>query len=394
MNLFILEAMAHYPRVIEKFTQNSFLFGPRGTGKSTWLKAQYPEAHYIDLLDSETFRHYSARPERISALLDEYPQKKCFIIDEVQKIPELLSNIHRLIELNKHIQFILTGSSSRKLKQTGIDLLAGRALKKHFHPFCANELKDEFDLSKALTFGMVPLVITAQAPLETQKSYIDLYINEEVKQEGLTRNIGDFNRFLEVMSLSQGSVLNLSEIARDCGIKRNTIDSYLSILEDLLIAVRLPIFQKRIKRAIIKNTKFYFFDCGVFQGLRPKGPLDDVSSVQGVALETLVMQHLRAWIDYSGKDITLYFWRTRGGTEVDFVLYGENTFYAIEVKSTLSPRAKDTKGLRIFSTDYPEATPILLYRGKENKVRDGIHHLSIETFLKELHPMKPFLSLL
>ena len=161
----------------------------------------------------------------------------------------------------------------------------------------------------------------------------------------------------------------------------------------MLIAARIPIFQKRAKRALVKNTKFYFFDCGVFQGLRPKGPLDDVSSINGVALETLVMQHLRAWIDYSGKKVTLYYWRTRGGAEVDFILYGDEVFYAIEVKSTIAPRGKDTRGLKTFAKDYPEATPVLLYQGQVSKVRGSIHWVPIEKFLKELHPQKPILDL-
>ncbi len=384
--------MKTYPRILQRFEENAFLFGPRGTGKSTWLKLTYPQAIYIDLLDSETYRFYSSRPERVSDLPINHPKSNCFIIDEVQKIPELLSNIHRLIEGNKTIQFILTGSSSRKLKKTGVDLLGGRALKKHFHPLCAYEMGDDFKLITALTLGMVPLVITSKSPVEVQKSYIDLYINEEVKQEGLTRNIGGFNRFLEIISLSQGSTLNLAEVSRDCEIKRNTVDSYISILEDLLIAIRIPIFQKRIKRALVKNTKFYFFDCGVFQGIRPKGPLDDTSSIKGIALETLVMQHLRAWIDYSNKKVTLHYWRTRGGTEVDFILYGEGVFYAIEVKSTLAPRSKDTRGLKEFKKDYPEVTPLLLYQGQESKIREGIHWVPIENFLKGLHPQRPFVE--
>jgi predicted AAA+ superfamily ATPase len=385
--------MKTYPRLLRQFHENSFLFGPRGTGKSTWLKLTYPNAVYIDLLDSEIYRYYSSRPERIKELLVNHPESKCFIIDEVQKVPEILSNIHSLIEKHKDLQFILTGSSSRKLKKTGVDLLGGRALNKHFHPLCAYEMGDDFELLRALTLGMVPLVLTSSSPMDIQKSYIDLYINEEVKQEGLTRNVGNFNRFLEIISFSQGSTLNLAEVSRDCEVKRNTVDSYISILEDLLIAIRIPIFQKRAKRALVKNTKFYFFDCGVFQGIRPKGPLDDVSSINGVTLETLVMQHLRAWIDYSGKKVNLYYWRTRGGAEVDFILYGEDVFYAIEVKSTSVPRAKDTRGLRTFKKDYPEVTPILLYQGQEAKIRDSIHWLPIETFLKGLHPQKPLLDL-
>ncbi|MFP4417947.1 MAG: ATP-binding protein [Chitinivibrionales bacterium] len=375
-----------YTRSIKKFSESSFLFGPRGTGKSTWLMSNYPEAVYVDLLDSQTYRYFSARPERILALSKEYSQKKCFIIDEVQRIPELLSNIHLLMETENGLQFILTGSSSRKLKQKGVDLLAGRAVVKHFHPLLACEMQNDFDLQQALINGMVPLIVSAQNRDQTRNSYIDLYVNEEVKEEGLTRNIGNFSRFLEVISFSQGSVINLSEISRDSEVKRNTVDSYVSILEDLLIAVRIPVFTKRAKRALISNRKFYFFDCGVYRGLRPSGPLDDVSSLQGISLETLVLQHLRAWIDYAGKRIKLYFWRTRGGSEVDFILYGENTFVAIEVKNTMQPRAKDLSGLKAFMTDYPEVTPILLYRGHDRLRRDGVFWIPVEKFLIDVTP--------
>ncbi|MBD3321258.1 MAG: AAA family ATPase [Chitinivibrionales bacterium] len=375
-----------YKRFLQTIHTTSFLFGPRGTGKSTWLKEKYPHAAYIDMLNSETFRYYSAFPERALRILDDYPQKECFIIDEVQKVPDILSNLHSFIEDHKDILFILTGSSSRKLKAKGVDLLAGRALLKTFHPFMASELGNDFDIDKALTLGMVPLVLTSSAPLETQRSYINLYLNEEVKEEGLTRNIGNFTRFLEIISFSQGSVLNLSEISRDSEVKRNTLDSYVSILEDLLIAVRIPVFSHRAKRELIRSRKFYFFDCGVFQGIRTKGPLEDAASLRGTALETLVMQHLRAWIEYSGKEIQLYFWRTRGGSEVDFIIYGENTFFAFEVKNTRNPRAKDTSGLRSFGQDYPPARLVLLYRGKEKKRRDGVDWIPVERFLRALSP--------
>ncbi|MGA1825769.1 MAG: ATP-binding protein [bacterium] len=373
-------------RCIKSFITSSFVFGPRGTGKTTWLKQTFPDAIYIDLLDSDTFRYYSARPERITNIAADNPGKKCIIIDEVQKIPELLQNVHRMIENDKTLQFILTGSSSRKLKRKGVDLLAGRAVEKHFHPFIAHELGSSFNLEKALVFGMVPLIVSAQDQKETQKSYINLYLNEEIKEDSLTRNIGNFNRFLEVISFSQGSVLNCSEISRDSEVKRNTVDSYMSILEDLLIGIRIPVFQKRAKRALINNRKFYFFDCGVFQSLRPRGPLDDTSSITGIALETLIMQHLRAWIDYSGANVKLYFWRSRGGIEVDFVLYGENTFHAFEVKNTMNPRGKDSSGLREFVKDYPEVKPVLLYRGNEIKHRDGIPWIPVDYFLRKLSP--------
>ncbi|MBD3240652.1 MAG: DUF4143 domain-containing protein, partial [Chitinivibrionales bacterium] len=322
----------------------------------------------------------------IGDLPGEYPQARCFVVDEVQKVPEILSDLHRLIEDRKDLQWILTGSSCRKLKRTGVDLLAGRALNRCFHPLMAIEMGEYFDLKRALDIGMLPLIVSADNPAATRGSYIDLYLDQEVREEGLTRNVGAFARFLETMSFSQGAVTNLSEISRDSEVKRNTVDSFVSILEDLLIGVRIPPFERRAKRAVVKSRKFYFFDCGVYQGIRPRGPLDDSSSLQGVVLETLVMQHLRAWIDYSGAAVRLYFWRTRGGSEVDFVLYGDRTFVAIEVKNTARPRSRDTAGLRTFVRDYPESAVVLLYRGTERKRRDGVLWIPVEQFLRELTP--------
>ena len=193
-----------------------FIFGPRGTGKSTWLKKTFPDAYLIDLLDNSTFRNYVAFPERIKQTVTANPQIKRFIIDEVQKAPALLDSIHSLIEEHKSHQFILTGSSARKLRRGGVNLLAGRALLTHFHPFMASELGADFSLDAALRNGLIPLIVSSTEPDKTLATYISLYLKEEVKEEALVRDIGAFARFLEAMSFSHGSVLNLSNIAREC----------------------------------------------------------------------------------------------------------------------------------------------------------------------------------
>ena len=363
-----------------------FIFGPRGTGKSTWLKKNCPDAYLIDLLDNATYRSHIAYPERIGQIVEANPRVKKFIIDEVQKAPSILDTVHRLIEQYQGHQFILTGSSARKLRRGGVNLLAGRALLTHFHPFMAAELGSDFDLDKALKNGLIPLVFSAKSPEKTMETYITLYLKEEVKEEGLVRDIGVFARVLEAISFSHGSILNISNIARECQVTRKIAENYISIIEDLLLGYRVPVFTKRARREMTAQPKFYLFDAGVYHHLRPKGPLDSPDEIGGVALEGLVLQHLKAWNDYSTQSAEIYFWRSRGGSEVDFVLYGENRFYAIEVKNAKQVHPKSLRSLKTFMTDYPEARPLLLYRGAEKLMVDGIPCWPVADFLPQLLP--------
>jgi predicted AAA+ superfamily ATPase len=286
-------------------------------------------------------------------------------------------------------RFVLTGSSSRKLKRSGVDLLSGRAVVKTMHPFMAAELGDEFSLEDALTLGMVPLVLDAVSPQEAVNAYVALYLREEVQMEGLVRNMGNFSRFLESVSFSHGGVLNISDVARDCHVERKTVEGYVSILEDLLLAFRIPVFTKRAKRHLSSHPKFYYFDAGVFRSVRPAGPLDAPQEIDGAALEGLVAQHLRAWNSYRGEVCKLYFWRTKSGSEVDFVVYGQDTFCAIEVKNTAKIHSKMLNGLLAFQEDYPEAQTCLLYRGKERIKIKNILCLPCKEFLMDLEPKNP-----
>lgn len=376
------------PRIYKPIKESFFLFGPRGTGKTTWLKLNFPDALWVDLLEPDLFRAYSARPERLSEIVHGNPDKKVVVIDEIQKVPQLLSVIHSLIEAKLGIQFILTGSSSRKLKRAGIDLLAGRAIKQALHPFMAVELGKIFDLTGALKYGLLPLVVSSSDPQKVLKTYAALYVREEVQMEGLVRNIGNFSRFLEAISFSHGSLLNISNVARECEVERKVVEGYVSILEDLLLAFRLPIFSKRAKRITISHPKFYYFDTGLFRSLRPAGPLDRPEEIEGSSLEGLVAQHLVAWNSYRGEKNKLYFWRTSSGTEVDFVVYGEDVFWAIEVKNTSRIRNEDLKPLRAFKEDYPQSCPIFIYRGKERMLKDGIICVPCAEFLTWLHPQR------
>lgn len=359
-------------RYLKTPKQSYFLLGPRGTGKSTYIRAAYPDALYLDLLQPDLFRSYTARPERLSEAVHAQKEKRIVIIDEIQKAPQLLEVVHGLIEEKRGLQFVMTGSSARKLRKAGVNLLAGRALMKHMHPFMASELGTRFDLIKALQTGLIPVVMNSPDPSAALHAYVDLYLREEVQTEGLTRSIGGFSRFLEAVSFSHGSVLNISNVARECEIERKVVEGYVGILEDLLLASRIPVFTKRAKRATASHPKFYFFDAGIYSVLRPSGPLDRPEEMQGAALEGLVAQHLRAWIDYFAPDCQLYYWRTRAGSEVDFIVYGKDRFWAIEVKNSSTVHPDDLTSLKAFGQDYPEAKRFLLYRGKEKLRRAEI----------------------
>jgi predicted AAA+ superfamily ATPase len=364
-----------------------FLFGPRGTGKTTWLKTAFPDAVYIDLLDPGYFREFLSAPEQLKSIANAQPDA-VIIIDEIQRVPGLLPVIHQCIDNKSGRQFILTGSSARKLKRADVDLLGGRAAPEHMHPFMANEIDDRFDLEKMLHIGMLPLSVTAEEPLSILRGYTGIYLEHEVKAESLVRNIESFARFLSVLSFSQAAVLNLSSIARDCQIRRSTITSFLEIAQDLLIAGLLPVFSRRAGRAASVHPKFFFFDCGVYRSLRPTGALDQPAEIDGTALETLVYQHLRAWIDNGNQQAGLHYWRTLSGMEVDFVLYGGDTFCAIEVKNSSRIRPEDLRGLKAFTDDYPEAQAVILYRGKERLKLGNVSAVPVEEFLRSLDPEK------
>lgn len=349
------------------------------------MKRKFPDALYLDLLLPDVFRNYTAYPERLRELVHAHKGNKTVIVDEVQKAPQLLEVVHSLIEEKQGVQFILTGSSARKLRKAGVNLLAGRALMKHMHPFIAAELKELFDLDKALQVGMLPLVLNSAEPMATLQAYVDLYLREEIQMEGLTRNIGNFSRFLETVSFSHGSILNMSNVARECQIERKVVEGYIGILEDLLLAFRIPVFTKRAKRATASHPKFYFFDAGIYTMLRPSGPLDRSEEISGAALEGLLAQHLRAWIDYFHPGTQLFFWRTSAGSEIDFVVYGKNIFWAVEVKNSSTIHPQDLRALKAFGDDYPEAERFFVYRGKERLMRDGISIEPVTEFLLRLN---------
>ena len=365
-----------------KQNNSVLLLGPRGTGKTSWVKAHLPDALMVDLLKTETYNDLLANPSRLEQRIP--PNfNNWIVIDEVQKIPALLNEVHRLIE-TYHYRFILTGSSARRLRRQGVNLLAGRALNYTMHPLTCYELGKTFSLNKALQFGLLPSVYHVDDPKHYLETYVSTYLREEVLQEGLTRNLGEFARFLEVASFSQGNLINASEIARETAINRNVVSDYFSIVEDLLIGFKLPVFSKRSKRQLVAHSKFYFFDTGVYRVIRPMGPLDTVQEVDGAALETLFLSHLRAVNDYGRLGYQFYFWRTSDGVEVDFVAYGEKGLMAFEIKRKRQISKSDFKGLKAFKKEYPIAKLYLLYGGDHEEFHEDITVMPFEKGLWSL----------
>lgn len=359
-----------------------FLFGPRGTGKSSWTKATFPKALYLDLLDAEIYNDLLARPARLQSMIPAN-FRDWIILDEIQKIPALLDEVHRLIE-SQSLKFVLTGSSARKLRQKGVNLLAGRALTYAMHPLTVAETGEQLQCARALRYGQLPSIYSEEDPKKYLESYVKTYLQEEVLQEGLTRNLSAFSRFLEAASFSQAGVVNISKVAEDCAVDRKLAESYFQILEDLLLGWTLPVFKKRAKRRMTSRPKFFFFDVGVYRTLRPSGPLDTPEEIEGAAYESLFIQEVRALNDYLQLDYQLHFWRDSNQQEVDLVLYGPRGIKAFEIKRNHRIHHNDLSSLQCFLRDYPQAKAHLIYGGTREETRDGISLLPYEWSLRNL----------
>lgn len=347
-----------------------------------FVESFYKNGLFFDLLDARVFNEFMADPSRLSLKIPE-GFAGWVVIDEIQKIPALLDEVHRLIE-KRRIRFVLTGSSARRLRRENVNLLAGRALTYRMYPLTAKELGGDFDLARSLRYGHLPVSCTSRKPEMFLKSYVKTYLQEEIQQEGLTRNLPAFSRFLEAASFSQGSPLNISAIARDCAVSRKIVENYFSILRDTLMSYEVPAFTRRAKRDVMRSVKFYFFDAGIFRAIRPAGPYDSDSEAGGIALETLVLQEIAAQNDYGNYDYGISYWRTRQGVEVDFILYGARGFKAIEVKHSDRARREDFKGLRQFKKEHPEADLLFVYSGAHRYHEGDIEIIPAETFLKQI----------
>ncbi len=371
--------------------QSCFLLGPRGVGKSTWLRRKLPDALLLDLADPALHRRLAARPERLRQLLAGSPTADTIVVDDVQRVPELLKVVHTVLAGPAPPRFVLAASSAHRLRPERPDLFGGRVPLRTLHPFMATELP-RFSLDAALQTGMLPLVVGAPDPAASLGAYAGLCLEQEIRAGRMTRDVGAFARFLEAVSFSHGALLNAAETARECKVERKTVVRYVELLEELLLAFRLPVFRKRVKRATVARRKFYFFDAGVFRSLRPAGLFDRPGEIDGQALEGLVAQHLRAWAAYSGQGARLCFWRTRAGTEVDFVVDARDGLHAFDVRNSARVDSRRLRPLRAFLDEYREATAVLLHRGRKRLRVDGIWCLPVEEFLRGLVPGQSLLA--
>jgi predicted AAA+ superfamily ATPase len=376
-------AVAMYQRVLplrEILKQRSvFLLGPRQTGKSTLVRQLFPEAAYYDLLEADTFRELSARPEFLRQTLA--PQTEVVVVDEVQKLPSLLDEIQLLIDRNKRLRVILTGSSARKLRRGGANMLGGRAWVCHLHPLVSPELGHDRMLDR-LNRGSLPAIVDSPDYREDLKAYIGSYLHEEIRAEGLTRSIQNFSRFLEVAALTHGEQINFTSVGSDAGVPPSTIREHYQILEDTLIGHQLPAFRKTIKRKPVATAKFYLFDVGVANALRRTGSIEEGSEAYGRALEHLVFLELKSYLSYSRRDSDLTYWRSLSQFEVDFVV-GSSVAIEVKAKSRVSPR--DYKGISALAEEMPLKKKIVVCNEKRRrKTDDGIEIIPPIDFFKEL----------
>ncbi len=361
-------------------SESVFLWGARQTGKSTLLAALFPDAIYYDLLKSDVYGRLMSRPSLLREELMLQDQSRIVIIDEVQKLPALLDEVHWLMT-HTEFRFILCGSSARKLKRCGANTLGGRALKNVMYPFVSAEIPD-FDLIHAVNFGMLPRHYLAADPWKRLQAYITVYLQEEIAAEALVRNLQTFSRFLEVAALTDSEIINYQNIAADCGIGASTVKGYFEILYDTLLGYKLPAYTKAMKRRVIQTPKFYFFDVGIVNWLAKRRNMQPGSADFGHAFEHLIIQELFAYRGYNGDKIDLSYWRTASGYEVDAVLGDAEA--AIEIKSVSEIKSHHLRGLKAFKEEHPAARLIAVSLDPAPRLMNGV----------EIYPAKDFLRLL
>lgn len=360
--------------------ESVFFFGARQTGKTTLLHQLFPNARYYDLLKSEEFDRLSRRPQLLREELQDFPERTLVVIDEIQKLPLLLDEVHWLM-VNRDLRFVLTGSSARKLRRSGVNLLGGRAVVNNFYPLVSAEIPD-FDINRAVNNGMLPRHYLVADAVRRLGGYVGLYLQTEIVAEAVVRNLPSFNRFLEAAALTSGEMLVYSNIAADCGISAVTARSYFDILVDSLFGYIVPAYTKVVKRKLIQAPKFYMFDVGVANYLMHRSHLQPGSPEYGHAFEHLVVQELVAWLGYQGRQNDLSYWRTGTGVEIDAVL--GNAAVGIEIKSTTEIKDNQLKGLRSFGQDYPQARLIAVSNDLYRRRKDNIEIIPIKEFLADL----------
>lgn len=367
-------------------TETFFLWGPRQTGKTTLLRATYPEALWIDLLKAEEYRRYLQNPELLRAELtvdDATRRVAQVVIDEVQKVPQLLDEVHWLHE-NRGMQFALCGSSARKVKRGQANLLGGRAIRYELYGLTAKEVGRDFRLDRMLNHGYLPRMYESERPQRLLHAYVADYLKEEIAAEGLVRNLPVFSEFLNVAVLSDAELVNFSTIARDCGVSSHTIKGYFQILEDTLLGRWLPAYTKRPKRRVIAAPKFYFADVGIVNYLAKRGELRPGAELYGKAFENWVFHELSAHNSYTEAFATLSYWRLASGIEVDFIV--NDMQLAIEAKATARITADHLRGLRALAQDHPRVKQRILVclEPKSYRAEDGILILPAAEFCQRL----------
>jgi len=360
--------------------ESAFLWGARQTGKTTLLKQLFPDSIYIDLLINSEFLRFSSNLDLLREIVEANKPDKPVIIDEIQRLPELLNEVHWLI-VNKGTQFILSGSSPRKILRSNVNLLGGRALRYELYPLVYSEI-DDFSLNKVLNWGSLPKHYLSKKPKRLLAAYIGSYLQDEIATEARLRNLSAFTKFLESVAFSNGEIANFTNIAADCGVSSVTVKDYFGILEDTLIGRFVPAFKKKAKRRITSSPKFYFFDIGIANYLLKQNEIHEKSEAYGKALEHLVYLELYAYCKYKDIDYDICFWRTASQNEVDFVI--GNADLAIEVKSTDNVQSKHLKGLKQFAEDYDAGRLILVSRDKYYRKTGEIEIMPIDMFLDKL----------
>ena len=376
---------------VTHYNDSLCLFGPRQTGKTCLIKETLSPDIYIDLLKHSEFLRYandvSLLSKEVQALSGR--GKLLVVLDEIQRVPELLNEVHSLIERFKQAQFVLTGSSARKLRRAGVNLLGGRAITLHLHPFTSDELGESFSLDDALRFGTLPPVSLArdrQHKVRLLRSYVETYLEEEVQREALTRNIPAFARFLELSAFENGHILNFQTLARDVGVHAKTIKEYFQILEDTLLGFFLFPYGKSPRSRLVSHPKFYFFDSGVVRALRKELSSDllPASPPYGDAFEHWVFLEMKRALDYRERVASLCVVRTTDGVEVDVILERGSETWAIEIKASAAPQLSDVRGLRSFMRDHKVKRAICACQTPRPYVADTIEFLPWQAFLKEV----------
>lgn len=383
-SIFPVKMLYMFTRLLKPPSSSFFLFGPRGTGKSTWIRQNFSKAVFYDLLDSNESLRLSKEPHLLYRELASLKPKSWVVIDEVQKVPQLLDEIHRLIEDQK-LKFVLSGSSARKLKKGQANLLAGRARLETLFPLTSAEVAFNLEFPKICQKGMLPSAYQSEDFEEYLRAYVQIYLNEEIKGEALTRNIGHFARFLEVAARQNGQVTNVANISRDAQVARQTVQGYFDILSDTLIGRWLPAWKLKRATKQVVHPKFYFFDPGVSRALSGRQAYPPTPEELGFLLETFILNELLAYLAYHKLHYPVTFWSSHDGVEVDFFFETKKGYRAIEVKSNTRWDKKYGKGLKRLHTEIGDKSDYFgIYLGSRQLSFDHFTVYPVQTFLKKL----------